>query len=504
MIFDNAILWAILIPVIGSAGILITSKIPNLRETVTLVTAAILFLVVVSLTPVVMAGGRPTLTLFEFTPGLNINFTVEPLGMLFGLVASGLWIVNSIYSIGYMRGHHEGNQTRFYFFFAIALASAIGVAFAGNMLTLFFSYEILTICTFPLVTHSGKPEAVKSGRVYLGILLGTSIGLQLLAIIWTWQVTGTLDFKTGGILEGKVSNTIMAILLFLYMYGIGKAALMPIHRWLPAAMVAPTPVSALLHAVAVVKAGVFTVLKVVIYIFGVDTLAGITEDNWLMYVAAFTLIAASCVALTKDNLKARLAYSTVSQLAYIVLGAALANGVGIMGAGMHIAMHAFGKITLFFCAGAIMVARHKTEVSEMDGLGKVMPITFTAFLIGSLSIIGLPPLGGSWSKWYLMLSSAEAGYTIFIVVFMVSSLLNIAYLMPIVARGFFSEAKESRGTDDDHSNDISFWHSLQIGSIREAPPFCLLAMTISSLGCFVLFIYADSIFQLLAPIAGIK
>ena len=504
MMLENTVLWAILIPLIGSIGILITSKIPNLRETVTLTTAVILFLVVASLTPLVMAGERPSLTLLELVPGLNINFTVEPLGMLFGLVASGLWIINSIYSIGYMRGHHEDNQTRFYFFFAIALASAIGVAFAGNMLTLFISYEILTLCTFPLVTHSGKPEAVKSGRIYLGILLGTSVGLQLLAIIWTWNATGTLDFTEGGILEGKVSATVISILLFLYMYGIGKAALMPIHRWLPAAMVAPTPVSALLHAVAVVKAGVFTVLKVVIYIFGVDTLAGISEDNWLMYVAAFTLIASSCVALTKDNLKARLAYSTISQLAYIVLGAALANGLGIMGGSMHIAMHAFGKITLFFCAGAIMVASHKTEISEMDGLGKVMPITFVAFLIGALSVIGLPPLGGSWSKWYLMLSSVEAGYTIFLIVFMVSSLLNIAYLMPVVARGFFSNPKPSLSTHDDHSEDIGFWHGLQFGSIKEAPPFCLLAMTLSSIGCIVLFIYADNIYQLLAPIAGMK
>jgi multicomponent Na+:H+ antiporter subunit D len=403
-----------------------------------------------------------------------------------------------------MRGHNEHNQTRFYFFFAIALASAIGVAFAGNMLTLFFCYEILTLCTFPLVTHSGTPEAVKSGRIYLGILLGTSVGLQLLAIIWTWKVTGTLDFTEGGILEGKVSATVISILLFLYMYGIGKAALMPIHRWLPAAMVAPTPVSALLHAVAVVKAGVFTVLKVIIYIFGVDTLASISEDNWLMYVAGFTLISSSCIALTKDNLKARLAYSTISQLAYIVLGAALANGLGIMGGSMHIAMHAFGKITLFFCAGAIMVASHKTKVSEMDGLGKVMPITFIAFFIGSLSVIGLPPLGGSWSKWYLMLASAEAGYTIFIIVFMVSSLLNIAYLMPVVARGFFANSEPSQSTHGNHSNSISFWHGLQIGSIKEAPPFCLLAMTLSSIGCIVLFIYADNIYQLLAPISGIK
>ena len=504
MMIGDTILWAISIPLLGSMGILITHKIPNIRETVTLTTAVILFLVVSTLVPTVMAGERPSLTLLELLPGLNINFTVEPLGMLFGLVASGLWIINSIYSIGYMRGHHEKNQTRFYFFFAIALASAVGVAFAGNMLTLFFCYEILTLCTFPLVTHSGKPEAVRSGRIYLGILLGTSVGLQLVAIIWTWNVTGTLDFTEGGVLEGKVSATVISVLLFLYMYGIGKAALMPIHRLLPAAMVAPTPVSALLHAVAVVKAGVFTVLKVIIYIFGVDTLAGISEDNWLMYIAAFTLIASSCVALTKDNLKARLAYSTISQLSYIVLGAALANGLGIMGGSMHIAMHAFGKITLFFCAGAIMVASHKTEISEMDGLGKVMPITFIAFLIGSLSVIGLPPLGGSWSKWYLMLSSAEAGYAIFLIVFMVSSLLNIAYLMPIVARGFFLNPKPSKNSHNDHSENLGFWHSLQIGSIKEAPPFCLLAMTLSSLGCIVLFIYADYIYQLLAPISGLK
>ena len=204
-----------------------------------------MFLIVCTLVDDVLSGVRPSVTLLEIFPNLSITFTVEPLGMLFGLVASGLWIVNSIYSIGYMRGNNEKNQTRFYFFFAIALTGAIGVAFAGNMLTLFFSYEILTLSTFPLVTHSGKPDAIKSGRTYLGILLSTSIGLQLLAIIWTWQTTGTLTFEAGGILNGKMSDGAVAILLLLYMYGIGKAALMPVHRWLPAAMVAPTPVSAL-------------------------------------------------------------------------------------------------------------------------------------------------------------------------------------------------------------------------------------------------------------------
>ena len=202
-------------------------------------------------------------------------------------------------------------------------------------------------------------------------------------------------------------------------------------------MVAPTPVSALLHAVAVVKAGVFTVLKIIVYVFGIEFL---TEGNyalWLCYVAGFTSIAASLVALTKDNLKARLAYSTVSQLSYIVLGAALANDWGVIGGSMHIAMHAVGKITLFFCAGAIMVASHKTKISEMAGIGRTMPVTMFAFFIGALSVIGLPPMGGSWSKWYLALGAVDAHQNILVAVLMISSLLNIAYLMPIVARAFF-------------------------------------------------------------------
>ena len=458
-----------------------------------------MFISVCLLIEPVIGGQYPEIVLFEFLPGLEFGFKIEPLGLLFGLIASGLWIINSIYSIGYMRGHNEKNQTRFYFYFAISLASALGVAFSGNMLTLFFSYELLTLCTYPLVTHSGKPEAIKSGRIYLGILLGSSIGLQLFAIIWTWLATGTLDFRQGGIIDDKLTGSAMGILIFLYVFGIGKAALMPIHRWLPAAMVAPTPVSALLHAVAVVKAGVFTVLKVVVYIFGIDNLSRITEDNWLMYIAAFTLISASCIALTKDNLKARLAYSTVSQLAYIVLGASLATSMGVIGGGMHIAMHAFGKITLFFCAGAIMVASHKTKISEMDGLGRVMPITFIAFLIGSLSVIGLPPFGGAWSKWYLMLASAEAGYTFFMIVFMISSLLNIAYLMPIVGRGFFVAGPANHIKNTKPKN---IWLGLQIGKVNEAPLLCLIAMILSSLGCIALFIFADSIFQLLLPIVG--
>ena len=509
---NTAIAFAIGLPLFGTVLIVLNDRYPNIREAMTLGTAACLLMIVVGMVPTVAAGGRPTLIIAQILPGLPIAFEVEPLGMLFALVASGLWIVTSFYSIGYMRAHNEVQQTRFYACFAVAISSVMGICFAGNMLTLFIFYEILTLSTYPLVIHSGNSAAIKAGRVYLGILIGTSIGFLLLAIVWTWFLTGTLDFTPGGILKGKADGPVIGILLFLYIYGTGKAALMPIHRWLPAAMVAPTPVSALLHAVAVVKAGVFTVLKIIVYIFGTDTLAGIGQDDWLMYIAAFTIIAASCVALTKDNLKARLAYSTVSQLSYIILGAALANGFGVMGGGMHIAMHAFGKITLFFCAGAIMVAAHKTEISEMDGLGRVMPFTFIAFLIGSMSIIGLPPMGGSWGKWYLMLAAAEADQIIFIVVLMASSLLNVAYLMPIIGRGFFRPAKPDSHASQAHDNSHdsghgdaphNFWNGLRIGDIREAPPFCLLAMGVTSIGCIALFFHADWIYDLLAPVAGL-
>ena len=479
---ETAVWLAPAIPLAGAPLIALARRSPNLREAVTLITAAVLFLVVLQLVPEVMAGGRPAVTLLEMLPGLTLTFEVEPLGMVFAVVASFLWIVTSIYSIGYMRGHHEKNQTRFYVCFALALSSAMGVAFAGNMLTLFIFYEALTLTTYPLVTHSGTKEAVAAGRSYLGILLATSIGLQLLAIVWTWTLTGTLDFTTGGILQGHASPAMAALLYALFLSGIGKAAIMPLHRWLPAAMVAPTPVSALLHAVAVVKAGVFTVLKVSVYLFGIDFLAEAGASQWLMYVAAATILIASLVALKQDNLKRRLAYSTISQLSYIVLGATLANGLGAIGGGMHIAMHAFGKITLFFCAGAIDVALHKKQVSEMRGIGRAMPVTMTAFLIGSLSIIGLPPFGGLWSKWYLGLGTLEAGEYALLAVLMISSLLNVAYLLPIPIRAFFSPAEKG--------NEAS--------GLKEAPLPCVLAFSVTALGCLFLFFFPEPLFRVLS------
>ena len=499
MSIETAVGLAVLWPLFGIPLIALLGRRPNLRETATLLTAGSLFVVVArTILPVVMAGGRPRLHIVEVLPGLDLAFEVEPLGMLFAMVASGLWIVTTLYSIGYMRGHHEENQTRFYICFALAISGAVGVAFAANVFTLFVFYEAITISTYPLVTHHGTEKAKKAGRVYLGILMGTSVAFLLFALVWTYLAAGTTEFRPGGILAGKVDGWHLMVLLALYAFGTGKAALMPFHRWLPAAMVAPTPVSALLHAVAVVKAGVFTVLKILVYVFGIDLLASTDASRWLTWVAAFTVIAASIVALTKDNLKARLAYSTVSQLSYIVLGGALATSAGVLGGGMHIAMHAMGKSTLCFCAGAILVGAHKTEISDMDGLGRRMPFTFGAFLIGSLSVIGLPPMGGSWSKWYLVLGAVEADRAAMMVVLMASSLLSIGYLMPVVGRAFFREAPIEQEHEHEHEHERE-GHGK---GIHEAPLLCVLPPVLTGIGCIVLFFYAEKIYQLLTGIVA--
>jgi multicomponent Na+:H+ antiporter subunit D len=336
----------------------------------------------------------------------------------------------------------ETHQTRFFVCFALALVATMGIAFASNLFTLFVFYELLTLFTYPLVTHHGTEKARDGGRVYLGLLLSTSTVFLLPALVFIWYIAGTTEFTVGGILAGKLGRTEIAVLLALCVFGIGKAALMPFHRWLPAAMVAPTPVSALLHAVAVVKAGVFSVVKVIVYIFGVDTLAGAAD--WLVGVAGFTIIAASVIALSADNLKRRLAYSTISQLSYVVLAAALLAPLSLIGAVLHIAAHAVGKITLFFAAGAIYTAAHKTEVSQLDGIGRRMPWTMGAFAIAALSMIGLPPAAGFISKWY-MLSGAMAGqHWLAVAVIALSTLLNAGYFLPIIYRAFFvAEPREA-------------------------------------------------------------
>ena len=474
----------ILLPVFATIGIVAFRRHQNLREAVSIVTSLFVFYAVVSIYQGLQSGETISVHWLQILPGLNVSFTVEPLGMIFALIASFLWLVTIIYSIGYMRGHNEDHQTRFYCCFAIAIGGVMGVAFADNLLTLFIFYEVLTLSTYPLVTHAGTEAAKKGGRIYLGILLSTSIAFFLFAILGTWVIAGTLDFTQGGVFPEDANPTLLGAILVLFIFGVGKAAIMPFHRWLPAAMVAPTPVSALLHAVAVVKAGVFTVMKVSVLIFGVDLLSILPTTQPLLYLAGATVLLASFIAMRQDNLKARLAYSTIGQLGYITIGALLASPMGVIGGSMHIATHAFGKITLFFCAGAILVAAHKSKVSQLDGLGRRMPITMAAFFIASLGIIGIPPAGGTWSKWYLLTGSMDTEQWTILVILLISSLLNIAYLLPIPIRAFLY--KESPANS--------------VLEVKEAPLACLIAIGITTIATMVLFIYPVPLYDLASSI----
>ncbi|OXM75328.1 cation:proton antiporter [Amycolatopsis sp. KNN50.9b] len=426
---------AVALPVLGAGAVLLLRRHPGAREAASVLCGVALAAVVLSLWPVVERGVR--FELWSWLPGLSLEFALEPLGLLFAGVAAVLWPVTTVFAIGYLRAGRDLHQTRFHVFFAVTIAAAMWIALSANLVTLFAGYEIMTLATWPLVAHQGGTEGRRGGRTYLLVLLTTSIGLLLPAIVWTWLLTGSTEFRAGGLLAGHAGPGVLTALFALYLFGTGKAALMPFHRWLPAAMVAPTPVSALLHAVAVVKAGVFTILKVAVYVFGLDTLSETGAARPMMWVAAATLLAAAVVAMRSDNLKRRLAYSTVSQLAYIVLAVTFAREVAITGGALHLVTHAVGKITLFLCAGAIFVTAGKSRVSELDGLGRAMPWTFGAFLLASLSIAGLPPSGGLWSKWFLLMGAVDAEQTVMLVVLLAGSLLSLAYLVPIPARAFF-------------------------------------------------------------------
>ena len=459
---------------------LLLSRKPNIREGWTFLAGAVKLLLVVSMAPVILSGKEIVCNVYEVIPGIGIAFRVDALGMLFALVSSSLWIITTIYSIGYMRGLKEHGQTRYYCFFALALSATIGVAFAGNLLTLYLFYEMLSLATYPLVTHHQNLEARSSGRKYLLYIVGTSIGFLLPAMLISYDLAGTLEFSRQGFLAGKGSGHLIGILMLMFIFGFAKAGIMPFHSWLPAAMVAPTPVSALLHAVAVVKVGAFSIVRVLTGVFGTDLLGSLNLGPVILFVASATILIASLIALSQDNLKRLLAFSTIAQLSYIVLGIGLLSPKGMTGGMVHIAMHAFGKITLFFCAGAIFVATGKKNVSEMKGIGRRMPLTMAAFFIGALSIIGFPPCGGFISKWYLVLGSLEAHQMTILVVLLFSSFLNAAYFMPVVYKAFFCAPEESMFEN----------------SVREAPIFCVLPLAITALITLGLFFFPQPFLEL--------
>lgn len=471
-------IYVMLTSLIAIFPIGIFSKTPNLREAVTFIAGAVKLYFVFSMLPTILEGKTIDYELISILPNLSIAFKVDGFGLLFAFVASSLWIVTSLYSIGYMRGTKEHSQTRFFSFFALALSATMGVAFSANLFTMYLFYEILSLSTYPLVTHHQDAEAKTGGRTYLCYLLGTSIAFLLPAMIMTYLISGTLDFSATGVFLQQLPMEWLSLLFFLFIFGFAKSGIMPFHSWLPGAMVAPTPVSALLHAVAVVKVGVFCVVRVVTGVFGVQLLSSTNLPIILSIIAAITIIVSSCIALSQDNLKRLLAFSTIGQLSYIILGVSLLSVAGIKASMMHIVMHAFGKITLFFCAGAIYVATGKKKISQMKGIAHYMPFTMTAFLLGALSIIGFPPLGGFLSKFYLIIGALDAKQTWVMIILLISSFLNAAYFFPIIYKAFFLKPDTS-----DHK-------------FKEAPFCAMLPPVITALFSVGFFFYPDLILKL--------
>lgn len=473
---DIRLLFAILAPLAGAGLVMATGKRPNVREACSFIAAVTTFLIIASLLPAIIAGQTFKFTVFQLLPGLSITLRADALSMIFAAAASFLWILTVFYSAGYMRAHEEANQTRFNTCFALALFGAIGCAFSDNLLTLYLFYEIVSICTYPLVAHHQDEEGYEGAKKYITYLTTTAKGLILPAMVLIYVLSGTLDFATNihtGILPASVHNAVIVGLYICCILGFAKNGVMPLHNWLPSAMVAPTPVSALLHAVAVVKVGVFSTVRVMLYVFGVDLMDKVNLGIPTAYFVAFTILVGSIIALSKDNLKARLAYSTVSQLSYIILGVALLTPTAIQGGLFHIAAHAFAKITLFFCAGAIFIASHKKNISELNGLGRAMPFTFGAFAIASLSMIGAPPVGGFISKLYLLVGALDAKAFGIVLILITSTVLNAAYFVPVVYKGFFGTPSA-----EDH------YHPHHEAPLVMVVPLCLTALISVLIGFF--------------------
>ncbi len=486
---DYKLLIALLIPLIGTLGVMFKGDNQNVREGISSVSSIILLLVVGSMIPAVLHGKTLIFHMFTILPGVSVTLRADAMSMIFAIVASSLWTIAVFYSMGYMRGLKEHAQTRFNACFALSIFGAIGVAFSDNLFTMYLFYEIVSICTYPLVAHHQDEEGYNGARKYIIYLTTTAKAFLLPAMILIYVLTGTLDFASnihGGVFPAGVDGTLVIMLYIFCILGFAKNGVMPFHHWLPGAMVAPTPVSALLHAVAVVKVGVFCTTRVMLYTFGTDTMHAFNLGIPTAYFVSFTVLVASIIALSKDNLKARLAYSTVSQLSYIILGVALLTNPGIQGGLIHIVNHAFAKITLFFCAGAIYVVTHKKNISEMEGLGKAMPWTFGAFGIASLTMIGAPPVAGFITKWDLLIGSVEAHQLGILLVLIASTMLNAAYFAPITYKAFFGK----RPVGEPYTG------------IKEAPLSMLIPILIAATITILLGIFPDFMLQFVKAVTG--
>jgi len=442
--------WSTTLPllIVGSSllpglAIFFLSEERVVSRTILNLTGAFLKLVLVGAMLWGVSHGHHYETRLPLLPELDLVLRAGPLAMLFVTLSAGLWLVTTVYAIGYLEG--SPHRSRFFGFFSLCVTATVGVALAGNLLTFLLFYELLTLSTYPLIIHRGTEESRRAGRVYLIYTIAGG-ALLLLATVWLYTLTGTLEFTVRGFLSELDTSLhpTLIIIFVLLIAGLGvKAALIPLHGWLPQAMVAPAPVSALLHAVAVVKAGAFGIVRIVYDVFGIEFTASLGLTLPLAILAASTVIYGSLRALFQDDLKRRLAFSTVSQVSYIVLGVAIVGPIATIGGLVHLVHQGVQKITLFFCAGNLAETLGIHKISEMNGVGRRMPWTMAAFTVGAFGMIGAPPLAGFVSKWYLGLGALDAGQSWVMIILAGSSLLNAAYFLPILHVAWFKAPPDS-------------------------------------------------------------
>lgn len=441
-------LYIILVSVVTGILIFVLGEQRQHMRTALNMAGAILKLTLIMIMLLAIQAGATFEFRLPLLPGLDLLLHADRLTMLFATLSALLWLITTVYAIGYLE--QSPNRARFFGFFSLCVAATMGVASAGNLFTFFIFYELLTLATWPLVVHRGTPEAFAAGRVYLAYTLAGGV-LLLIGMVWLHTLAGSGDFIIGGSLAPIAAgneNALRAIFVLL-MLGFGvKAALLPLHSWLPRAMVAPAPVSALLHAVAVVKAGAFGLVRLIQDVFGFELAASLGLTDLLAWIAAATIIYGSVLALKQNDIKRRLAYSTISQVSYIALGVATGGVLATVGGLVHLVHQGLTKITLFFCAGNYAEAFGIHKVEELDGLGERMPITSVCFTLGALGMIGVPPMAGFISKWHLGAGAIAAGAPWVIVILVASTLLNAAYLLPLVQRIWFRPLPEAMARRD--------------------------------------------------------
>ncbi|MDB1135541.1 proton-conducting transporter membrane subunit [Candidatus Anaplasma sp. TIGMIC] len=480
------------LPFVAALLIIALKRVAYVQEALSSFASLTLFPATCGLYAVTFCKSGSAATSLSYSMSSSMLFILEPdaLGMAFGVLVSLLWCITNVYTIGYMNKAYGAKKdlSTFYACFAASIGCTMGIAFSGNLVTLFIFYEMLTISTYPLIVHDRSPSAFAAGSFYLKTLLCASVTsfLPLLAVVWS--ISHEAGLFSSQFFVSEMRPGVIPLLSALLCYGVAKAAIMPVHMWLPRAMVAPTPVSALLHAVAVVKSGVFTIIKVTVCVFGAhgmysyysgsQGIDGVLHLNVLLYLSAFTMIGGSVLALMQKELKKLLAYSTVSQLSCITLALAMYTDLSVASAMLQMVCHAFAKITLFFAAGAIYITTGRTSIDQMDGLGRAMPVTLAAFCLGAFSMIGIPPAPTFWSKFYILSEAVRQDSYLVIFAIALSTLLNTIYFVPVVYRAFFGDAS-----------------ALQ--KFREAPPAVIAAMLATSACTAVLFFKPGIVFKFL-------